>query len=131
MAETFTRLSLGTFECDSCGTDFDGLDVGHDGHQYAFRLVAGCMGGAQFFDADKARFLERVRAEEDYFIRNFPEHAADFTAMIRAVSEHVPEATEDEDDEDDEMSDEEAAEYGAELVAQLRRDSKEVPRWML
>ena len=127
----FCQVSLGSDDCDCCGTTFNRLHVAYENGRYEFRLDAGCMGGAQFFYEDKDVFLTRAEEERDYFIRNFPEHTTEFEAMIRSVTAHVPEVTEHEDDEDDEMSDEEAAEYVAELVAQLRRDNKEVPRWML
>lgn len=126
-----SQVSLGSDDCDCCGTTFNRLHVACVNGRYEFRLDAGCMGGAQFFYEDKDLFLTKAEEERDYFSRNFPEHTTEFDAMIRAVTAHVPEVTIEEDDEDDEMSDEESAAYAAELRAQFRRDKKEVPRWLL
>lgn len=111
------RLSLGSTDCDCCGTTSEQLHVDHTGGRYEFRLDSGCTGGAQFFYEDKESFLNKVEGERSYFMLNFGEHGDEFDAMVRAVAVHVPEPVVIEEDEDDSYAEEEAALWDAEYAA--------------
>jgi hypothetical protein len=96
--EVFMELDLGTSDCETCGTNYETVEVLFEDGGYRFRLRAGCYSGSEILETERDRFVTRLKDERDYFTRNFWEHTADFDAMIAAVTTHVPAPAAKEDD---------------------------------
>jgi hypothetical protein len=78
----FGSLDLGLTDCDTCGVMWDEVRVAYwdDDDGYEFCYTFGCYGGEQFYEADKATFIERLEARR----RQFPVTFLDIIERVRA-----------------------------------------------